>query len=197
MLWFFLRIVYRTQMNTITEQYLKEQVKLHENPVYGVASVGFASRVAHLINHLSPKTLTDYGAGKKYLKKALDHLGVTNYRYQPFDPAFPIYGEALEADLVCCIDVLEHVEPPFLDNVLLDLVRVTKMAGFITVHTGPAQKHLSDGRNAHLIQKPLSWWLPKLKQFFEVGVIERHEGTGEGFSLVIGRKNFFYITDKF
>ena len=163
-------------------------MKLHKNPLYGTASVGFAPMVADLINHLSPNTLTDYGAGKQNLKKALESLGVTNYRYQPFDPAFPSYGEALEADLVCCIDVLEHVEPELLDNVLIDLLRVTKIVGFFTVHTGPALKHLSDGRNAHLIQEPVSWWLPKLEKYFEVGGIEHHEEIGKGFSLVVGPK---------
>ena len=172
-------------MKTISEEYRREQIKLHENPHYGVASVEFAPMVAEIINHSAPKTVTDYGAGKLRLKSTLDSLGVTDYQYQPFDPAYPAYGDAREADLVCCIDVLEHIEPELLDNVLADLARVTKNIGFFTIHMGPAAKVLSDGRNAHLIQKPTSWWLPRLCQHFEIGNLQTHKVFGQGFLVVV------------
>jgi len=37
-----------------------------------------------------------------------------------------------------------------------------------TVHIGPAVKVLSDGRNAHLIQQPPAWWLPRILERFEL-----------------------------
>ena len=117
-------------METISLEYLEEQIKLHKNPSYGMASIGFAPIVAQLIDHMLPQTVMDYRAGKCHLKRTLDSLGVDGYQHQPFDPAFPGYGPALEADLVCCIDVLEHIEPELLDNMLLDLARVTKKIGF-------------------------------------------------------------------
>jgi hypothetical protein len=76
--------------------------------------------------------------------------------------------------------VLEHIEPDFLDNVLDDLAAVTVGYGFYSIHTGPARKHLADGRNAHLIQKPSSWWLPRLCERFEV---EGLRPTPGGFSV--------------
>jgi hypothetical protein len=63
--------------------------------------------------------------------------------------------------MVACIDVLEHIEPDLLDNVLDHLASLTELVLLATVHTGPASKVLSDGRNAHLIQQPMEWWLPK------------------------------------
>jgi len=173
-------------MKTITEAYKLEQMRLHENPDYGIASIEFAPMVAEIINHAFPRTITDYGAGKQRLKTALDALGVSNFQYQPFDPAFPNYGEPREADLVCCIDVLEHIEPELLDNVLADLARITKNIGFFTVHMGAADKTLSDGRNAHLIQKPTSWWLPKQCQQYEIGNLQTHQVFGSGFMVVVG-----------
>ena len=175
-------------METITAEYLQEQKILHQNPHYGIASVGFVEEVDALIGHMSAHTVTDYGAGKQNLKKALDSRGVDGYVYQAFDPVFPEYGEALEADLVCCIDVLEHVEPHLLDNVLIDLRRVTKNVGFFTVHTGPAVKTLSDGRNAHLIQQSATWWLTKLSDYFQIGHVEYYEGMGKGFAVLVGVK---------
>jgi hypothetical protein len=31
---------------------------------------------------------------------------------------------------------------------------------------------LSDGRNAHLTQQPMKWWLPKLLQRFEIQTVQ-------------------------
>ena len=175
-------------METISTEYLREQRYLHQNPNYGIASIHFAEEVDALIGHMAAQTITDYGAGKKNLKKALDSRGVNGYVYQAFDPVFPEYGDALEADLVCCIDVLEHVEPHLLGNVLADLRRVTKNIGFFTVHTGPAVKTLSDGRNAHLIQQSATWWLTKLSDHFRIGHVEYYEGLGKGFAVIVGAK---------
>jgi hypothetical protein len=45
------------------------------------------------------------------------------------------------------------------------------------VHTSAAVKVLPDGRNAHLIQRPASWWLPKLMERFELAAFNRmHHG---------------------
>jgi len=79
--------------------------------------------------------------------------------------------------------VLEHIEPEFLDNVLDDLKRVTQAAIFCTIHTGPAVKTLSDGRNAHIIQQPMQWWLPKLWDRFDLQSVQV---TGEHAFYVIG-----------
>ena len=113
-------------------------------------------------------------------------LGLRKFRYFPFDPAFPEYGQPQEAELVCCIDVLEHVEPFYLDAVLIDLRKITTGHGFFTIHTGPAIKTLPDGRNAHLIQKPASWWLPKLCDHFETQHLQQSPG---GFWIVVSPKS--------
>jgi len=120
------------------------------------------------------------------LWSSLEKLEVTDgLQYQPYDPAFPEYGPPKAADLVCCIDVLEHTEPELLNNVLQELSTLVTRAGFFTIHQGPAGKTLSDGRNAHLIQKPTSWWLPRLSQFFEISLLQRHEVFGRGFVVVV------------
>jgi len=152
----------------ISENYLTLQKELHKNPNYGVASIKFAPNVKKIFEDAKLSSISDYGAGKMNLKKTLNSLGLKNFEYFPYDPAFPDYGPPKEADLVCCIDVLEHVEENFLDNVLDDLKKITKKFGFFTIHTGPAAKILKDGRNAHLIQKPPSWWLPKMCNRFEI-----------------------------
>ncbi len=167
---------------TISAEYLEQQKRLHENPNYGVASLHYAPLVADLLDQTGAESISDYGAGKCNLRKKLNELGRSGFRYYPYDPAFPEYGEARAADLVCCIDVLEHVEPLYLDAVLGELERITTKVGFFTIHTGPAVKTLPDGRNAHLIQKPASWWLPRICERFELAHMQRSPG---GFWLVV------------
>jgi hypothetical protein len=107
----------------------------------------------------------------------------------PYDPVFPEYGEPKSADLVCCIDVLEHIEPELIDSVILELSKITSNLGFFSIHMGPAGKILSDGRNAHLIQKPSSWWLKKLTDYFEILHLQSHQMMGSGIWLVVKRKD--------
>lgn len=150
----------------ISEDYLRLQRELHgNNPRYGAASVKFAGAVQDLIKTNRPKTALDYGAGKRLLRSAITGVDLSEY-----DPCVAGIAEPPndEFDMVCCIDVLEHVEPDCVDAVLSDIARLTRRFAFLTIHTGPAGKFLSDGRNAHLTQKPIEWWEQRISQHFHM-----------------------------
>lgn len=68
--------------------------------------------------------------------------------------------------MVACCDVLEHVEPDLLTNVLIDIREYADKAVYLVISTRLAAKVLADGRNAHLIVKPLDWWQEVLTQHF-------------------------------
>lgn len=159
----------------ITPAYQEEQQKLHENPDYGVASVQYAPIVTQFINRLNVTDLLDYGAGKCRLFESIkpDH----KMRLQAYDPGIPrLAGDPVPAQMVCCIDVLEHVEPGLLDNVLDNIKRLANEFVFLSIHTGPAVKVLSDGRNAHLIQEDAEWWLPKIMERWSMQTFQRTQG---------------------
>ena len=120
---------------TISPEYLAQQKELHKNPNYGVASLQYAPLVIQLFDQTGAKSVSDYGAGKCNLQKKMHELGTTEFEYYPYDPAFSEYGEPKQADLVCCIDVLEHVEPEHLNAVLDDLKRIIRKVGLFTIHT--------------------------------------------------------------
>jgi hypothetical protein len=174
-------------MEKISDNYLILQKKLHEDPNYGVASLSFSPMVAQVIRNFNIKTVSDYGAGKKNLFIGLCNAGIQLEDYYAYDPVFPEYGPPREADLVCCIDVLEHIEPHCIEAVLVDLHSITKGLAFLSVHMGPAGKILSDGRNAHLTQQPSSWWLPKICQYFNVLQLVSHQLMGSGFWILAQR----------
>jgi len=173
---------------TISQEYLDQQKLLHQNPNYGVASLEFAPIIADLIRQIGVQSISDYGAGKKNLLLGLERCGIKNINYFPYDPAFEEYGEPCVADLVCCIDVLEHIEPDRIDSVLEELSSITISLGFFSIHMGPAAKVLSDGRNAHLIQEPSSWWLPRLAKYFEIAHLQSHEMMGNGIWVIVRPK---------
>ena len=164
------------ERSTISSEYLAMQRELHKDQEYGVASRNYAATVKSLMEHAGARSLSDYGAGKQNLMKALANLGKTDFEYFPYDPVFPEYGPPKPADLVCCIDVLEHIEANYLNAVLSDLRQITRSLGFFSIATGAAAKMLPDGRNAHLIQQPSSWWLPKLCEHFEIARLQRDPG---------------------
>ncbi len=154
----------------ISAGYREMQARLHaENPNYGIASVEFAPLVQTVIEHFGVREVLDYGAGKGRLGQVLAATCRRPVTVIPYDPAIAAWAATPQpAEMVASIDVLEHIEPDRLDAVLDDLQRVTRRLGFFAVHTGAALKVLSDGRNAHLIQEPPSWWLPKIIARFEL-----------------------------
>ena len=158
----------------ITEAYRAMQQKLHENPDYGTASIHYASLVADVVKATRATELLDYGAGKGRLGQELRARHGLQLDIHHYDPAVPQWSAPpAPRRLVACIDVLEHIEPALLDNVLEDLERVVLGVGVFTVHTGPAVKVLPDGRNAHLIQRPAAWWLGKFMERFELATFNR------------------------
>ena len=162
------------------------QQALHENPAYGVASTYYAPLVAEVIRQHEVRELLDYGAGKGRLGEELEWLVPWPLQIRHYEPAVAAWSARPgPCGFVACIDVLEHIEPELLPNVLDDLARVTGELAIFTVHTGPAVKVLPDGRNAHLIQRPARWWLPKFLDRFE---LEAYNRMPMGFWVVVKHK---------
>ncbi|MCA1909592.1 MAG: class I SAM-dependent methyltransferase [Magnetospirillum sp.] len=167
----------------ISEQYRDMQRSLHENPDYGVASVEYAPLLAEVMGKLQVYDVLDYGAGKGRLGQELRRLMPFPPDVAHYDPAVLQWSaEPQPRDLVTCIDVLEHIEPDLLDNVLDHLAVLVLRYGFFTIHCGPAKKVLPDGRNAHLIQEDERWWLPRLLQRFNLLTYNRNAA---GFWVVV------------
>ena len=116
---------------------------------------------------------------EKNLYKGLVESGFDDFNYYPYD-SFPEYGDPKEAELICCIDVMEHIEEEFLDNILNEICEITlKFCIFQLLQ--PLQKNFSDGRNAHIIQQPSRWWLLKLCKLFNVEFLKN---TKSGFIVL-------------
>lgn len=173
-------------MRTISEHYRSMQAQLHAQGNYGLAAVQYGPLVGKMIQSLGINRILDYGCGSK--RSLLTHLNLPDgVLYEGYDPAIPEYSaDPKAADLVVCIDVLEHIEPDFLENVLDHLASLCDPFGFFTIHTGPAKKWLADGRNAHIIQEGPAWWLPQIEHRFELMC---QQPVDNGFAVLVRARN--------
>jgi 2-polyprenyl-3-methyl-5-hydroxy-6-metoxy-1,4-benzoquinol methylase len=151
-------------MMLISDEYRRLNAEKHaQSPTYGMSGAKMAPAADRLARETGAKTVLDYGCGKGAFKEAISRLNKRPYAVLEYDPAIlGKEGKPIRADIVVCGDVLEHIEPECIDAVLDDIRNIARIAVLLAIATTPAAKHLSDGRNTHLIVEPAEWWLPKL-----------------------------------
>lgn len=150
-------------MALITPEYIDEQKLLHRSEAYGSRGFNWGYLIAGIAVIEKCKSILDYGCGKGTLAQTLEKAGFDARRY---DPAIPEFAAApTKAQLVACVDVLEHIEPECLDDVLDHLAALTKRVLFVAISTRKAKRFLSDGRNTHLIiEDGETWWRPRFEK---------------------------------
>lgn len=150
----------------ISPQYLAEQKRLHRSGDYGRSGNKWLNVVMELVAQHHARDVLDYGCGKGALSYSLNACEPP-IEARDYDPA--IDGKDVlpaSADLVVCTDVLEHIEPEHIDAVIGHLHSLTRVALFVAISTRLAGKHLSDGRNAHILLRSWKWWREKLSEHF-------------------------------
>ena len=168
----------------ISQRYRLLNQRLHADPQvkFGYKGADQAPIVQRLLVQYQCFDVLDYGAGKQTLSQVLKPMGVV---IRDFDPAIPsIATPPMPADLVVCSDVLEHVEPDFLENVLRHLQVLTRNILFIRVClVACTSKSLPDGSDPHRIIQPVEWWVAILERYFQVQ--ETVERSDRYFALVL------------
>jgi len=157
----------------ISDDYRSLNRALHRSdPDYGRAAYALAPWVVELAKASKVRSLLDYGCGKGTLRPAVLALD-PDLLVVEYDPAMP--GKDTEpepCDLVVCIDVLEHVEPECLIDVIAHIKALSLGGALFIIDTVPAQKTLADGRNAHLIIENIGWWKNILGDYFDIKVAQ-------------------------
>ena len=121
--------------------------------------------------------LLDYGCGKAlwYVNTVtinnIVYSGVSNFwnikEFYLFDPGVDKYSKkpGKKFDGVVCTDVLEHIHPDDMDDVVSEIFSFAKKFVFFDIATVEDNKILSNGENAHLTVKPHKWWVDFIKPF--------------------------------
>jgi 2-polyprenyl-3-methyl-5-hydroxy-6-metoxy-1,4-benzoquinol methylase len=155
-----------TPLELISPAYLKQQRVLHAAPRgYGGRGSKWAGVVLQVALEYQASSILDYGCGQGSLAATLRAQPWNGIRISEYDPA--IRGKDMMpefADLVVCTDVLEHIEPDRLGNVLAHLKLLARKAVFAVISLKTSNKTLKDGRNAHLIVQPGAWWKDRLRK---------------------------------
>ena len=169
-------------MQLITDEYRRLNENLHnKNFSYGVSGYQYSDHILALCEKLKTRDVLDYGCGKCTLANTLP------FPIKKYDPAIRAFHEDPEpADIVACTDVMEHIEPDMLDNVLSHMASKTKKLVFMIICTREAKKQLEDGRNAHLIVKDSKFWFNKINEHFDIISLNK---SGEALEIVARKIN--------
>ena len=162
----------------ISEDYKRLNIELHKtHPGYGSHGGKYVNNVLKLAQKYGAKSVLDYGCGKGALSGSVKNHGrqARSLKVLEYDPCIKGKGTPQPADMVVAFDVMEHIEPECLDDVLAHIHSLTGKCFYCVIATRAAKKILSDGRNAHLIIRPPGWWLKQLNKLFEVALFAERE----------------------
>jgi hypothetical protein len=113
------------------------------------------------------KTIIDYGCGcsdfKGFIEKDYD------YEVTEYDIGIKEKDKLnIKADFTVCVDVLEHIELEYLNNVLEHIKNHTLKGVFFSICKVPSHGSFSDGTNLHRIIKNEDWWYLRTLEYFEL-----------------------------
>ncbi len=182
-------------MALITQEYLALQRDMHRRYEGDYGRGVDVPEVLDLLRVLRPGDgrpvrVLDYGCGKGHLREGIEvdpklREGLTIWEY---DPA--IKGKETVPDrgshFVVCADVLEHIEPECIFDVIKHLAECTLDVCIMVIAMSPSKKIMKDGRQAHICLMTAAEWRYALSEHFLIGVFQDRTREGKGL-LVIGR----------
>jgi hypothetical protein len=151
----------------------KEQVKiLHSKNKMGKNSKKKQPKLFNMPDFLktyNPNSIIDYGCGSGGIVRYLSNIYST---VEGYDPCVDEYSKwpTKQYDVLVSMDVLEHIEPEYLDDNLKAIGKLFKTSAYLDIHTGASPTFLPDGRNAHLIQEQPDFWRKKILKNMDVKI---------------------------
>lgn len=143
----------------ITEEYRRILEQEHAKKPWGTMAYMMGETIDQWRRRVGTEQVLDYGCGSNHGYRTWLNEQNISIDLQEYDPGIAEYSKWPEpADLVICIDVLEHVEPQYVDRVLDHLKILAGQAVLLTVTTTLAKRVLSNGWNAHISTHNPTWW---------------------------------------
>lgn len=157
--------------DVVSVEYRNKLVWATNSMPWGGAVTGKVPKIYQHALDNDCKSILDYGSGKSdfliTLNEQFPDHGLKINQYEPGRPEFAMDPEI--SDMSICIDVLEHIEPEKLDNVLEHIYNKTNKIFYFAVCLLPSQNSFEDGTNLHLIIENKDFWLSKLSKYWNLG----------------------------
>jgi hypothetical protein len=148
----------------LSEEYRRVLETEHTSSDWGVVGWKQAPSVYELVEREHILTLLDYGAGRGSLGHWFDQHAPNQLDLREYEPGIVSRSADPDpAELVTCIDVMEHVEPDCVVAVLDHIQELAQRWVYFNISLRPAVRILSDGRNAHLTIESIEWWQQQLQ----------------------------------
>lgn len=148
-------------------EYFIEQHRLvhQKNPskFNGKSLIEWIPTIDNLIIKYRCDSILDYGCGQAtYWPENWRAMGIQGY-----DPCVERFAtEPKPADLVFCVDVLEHIPESATDSVLSRINQLANKIAFVEICFHPANRNLPDGKsNIHVNVQSREWWFERLKPY--------------------------------
>lgn len=157
-------------MAVISEYYKQQLLDMHKSlgvtRQWGTTGArNFGDYIVRFLEKRKYVTVLDFGAGQLSLEAYVqrEYRDYHTLEWTNYDPGVKGIDSTPigQYDLIISSDVLEHVEPEQLDDVIEWLGAHVTKAQFHHIACDPCGLILPDGRNAHLITEKLDWWLDR------------------------------------
>lgn len=149
----------------ISEQYKKFLTDLHSKNRFTEKNYWYLDFKNFISNESLPTSLIDFGCSHGALIQKIKQDFPKIQTVDGYDPGVIEFQNKpnRKYDMLVSTDVIEHIEPEFLDETLRYIDSLYTKTAWIIIACYPAKKSLPDGRNAHLIIEPPSWWIEKIQ----------------------------------
>lgn len=164
----------------ISEEYQRKITEYHRTHRWGGAVEGKAFEIKCIAKDNGCSTILDFGCGFGALKNKVGHeFDVTEYDAGIEGKNKLPVGKF---DMVVCCDVMEHVEPEFVDQTIDWLYYYATKMIYVSICCAPSLQTFDDGSNLHLTIQTPSWWMSR---FEERGLKFSYVGTDRGLTMKI------------
>ena len=167
-------------MDDLTKVERDKYIKIWQRDEYRVVSPGMkeVDRAYDYLEMSRGGLLYDFGSGpcratKALMDKGLDVLAIDfapNAREEdvPFLEAclWDLPEDLPIADYGFCCDVMEHIPPEKVDDVLTSIAEQTNIGAYFRIATKPDRMGKLIGKPLHLTVQGTEWWMDKLREHF-------------------------------
>ena len=193
---------YQNTLNFYKEFHSKgTNLESPENTFDGKSLKFFFHPIKQVINLTKSNSIIDFGCGKAkyyfeeiYIKNnsysnVSNYWGINDvYLYDPGVVNFSKYPNK-KADVVICIDVVEHIPENDAIKFIDDLFQLAYKFVFVVIACYPAKKKLPDGRNVHLCIKTANEWKKIISD-----IKKKYPNISPYIICAIERKNFVAVS---